>query len=231
MGGNQTTVVVNAKRWRADPCAFIREVLREPRSGKPYTLFSEQQRFIGESFTLTPAGRLPYSTAVYSTPKKNGKSTTAAMLAVYAAVVISGPFASVYILANDQDQSVGIVFELAKRIIESSPLLRHSAKITATRIEFPSSGAFIQAVAHDYAGLAGIEPTLVIMDELWAFTSERSQRLFDEAVPVPTIKVSGRLVVTYAGFSNESTLLENLYKRGLQGEEIAPALYAQPGTS
>jgi hypothetical protein len=35
--------------------------------------------------------------------------------------------------------------------------------------------------------------------------------------------------VTYAGFSNESTLLENLYKRGLQGEEIAPALYAQPG--
>jgi phage terminase large subunit-like protein len=150
------------------------------------------------------------------------------MLAIYAAVVIGGPFAAVYILTNDQDQSVGVVFELAKRMIEAS-LLRNSAKITATRIEFPSSGAFIQAVAHDYQGLAGIEPTLVIMDELWAFTSERSQRLYDEAVPVPTIKVSGRLVVTYAGFSNESTLLENLYKRGLQGEEIAPALYAQPG--
>jgi hypothetical protein len=53
--------------------------------------------------------------------------------------------------------------------------------------------------------------------------------LFDEAVPVPTIKVSGRLLVTYAGFTNESTLLETLYKRGLQGEEIAPELYAQPG--
>jgi hypothetical protein len=144
-------------------------------------------------------------------------------------VVIGGPFAAVYILANDQDQSVGIVFELAKRIIQVSPLLRNSAKITATRIDFPSSGAFIQAVAHDYAGLAGIEPSLVVIDELWAFTSERSTRLFDEAVPVPTIKVSGRLVVTYAGFTNESTLLENLYKRGLQGDEIAPSLYAQPG--
>jgi hypothetical protein len=77
--------------------------------------------------------------------------------------------------------------------------------------------------------LAGIEATLVVLDELWAFTSERSQRLYDEAVPVPTIKVSGRLVVTYAGFSNESTLLETLYKRGLQGNEIAPSLYAQPG--
>jgi hypothetical protein len=140
--GNQTTVTVNAKRWKQDPCTFIRELLREPRAGKPYVLFPEQERFIREAFTLTPAGRLPYSTAVYSCPKKNGKSTTAAMLAIYAAIVIGGPFAAVYILANDQDQSVGVVFELAKRTIEATPALRHSAKITATRIEFPVFGRF-----------------------------------------------------------------------------------------
>jgi phage terminase large subunit-like protein len=124
-------------RWKADPVAFIAEVLREPRSGKPYHLFPEQERFIRTGFTLTHEGRLPYDTAVYATPKKNGKSTTGAMLAVYAAVVLGGRFAAVYILANDEEQSVGIIFELAKRMIAAAPLLRDTGKITQTRIDFP----------------------------------------------------------------------------------------------
>lgn len=41
--------------------------------------------------------------------------------------------------------------------------------------------------------------------------------------------MSGRLTVTYAGFEGESALLEGLYNRGLQGEQIAPCLYRQPG--
>src|SRR5262249_430955 len=63
----------------------------------------------------------------------------------------------------------------------------------------------------------------------WGYSSERSRRLWDEMVPVPTRKISLRLTVTYAGFEGESELLESLYKRGLQGEEIAPALYRSPG--
>jgi hypothetical protein len=48
-------------------------------------------------------------------------------------------------------------------------------------------------------------------------------------IPVPTRKVSARWTSTYAGFTGESKLLEELYKRGLQGEEIAPSLYRQDG--
>ena len=44
-------------------------------------------------------------------------------------------------------------------------------------------------------------------------------------VPVPTRKISIRLTVTYAGFEGESKLLEDLYRRGLAGEQIAPDLY------
>src|SRR5439155_6008478 len=51
--------------------------------------------------------------------------------------------------------------------------------------------------------------------------------LFDELVPSPARKVSGRLVVTHAGF--DGTLLQQLYERGLKGEQIAPDLYAIPG--
>jgi hypothetical protein len=99
------------------------------------------------------------------------------------------------------------------------------AKITANQILFPSTGATITALASDYASAAGANPTITVFDELWAYTSERSRRLWDEMVPVPTRKISVRLTVTYAGFEGESELLEDLYKRGLTGEEIAPDLY------
>jgi len=38
------------------------------------------------------------------------------------------------------------------------------------------------------------------------------------------------LTVTYAGFEGESALLEALYKKGLRGKQIAPGLYAKPGS-
>ena len=56
----------------------------------------------------------------------------------------------------------------------------------------------------DYAGAAGASPSIVVFDELWGYVSERSRRLWDELVPVPTRQVSVRLTVTYAGFEGES---------------------------
>ena len=70
---------------------------------------------------------------------------------------------------------------------------------------------------------------MVIFDELWAYTSERSRRLWDESAFSPTRKVSGRLTVTYAGFTGESELLEGLYKKGIAGRRVAPDLYESPG--
>jgi hypothetical protein len=68
-----------------------------------------------------------------------------------------------------------------------------------------------------------------VFDELWGYTSERSRRLYDEMVPVPTRAVSCRLTVTYAGFEGESDLLLDLYRRGMAQPEIAPNLHAGDG--
>jgi phage terminase large subunit-like protein len=110
--------------------------------------------------------------------------------------------------------------------VEASPLLQ--AKVRADRIEF-SNGSYIQALASDYRGAAGVSPTMVVADELWGFSSESSMRLYEECCPTPTRKPSVRMITTYAGFTGESTLLENLVKRGLAGEPIAKDLYTQPG--
>ena len=68
-----------------------------------------------------------------------------------------------------------------------------------------------------------------MFDELWAFTSERSRRLWDELVPPPTRQVACRLTTTYAGFEGESLLLEELHKRGLQQPQIGDDLHAGDG--
>jgi predicted ATPase len=48
-------------------------------------------------------------------------------------------------------------------------------------------------------------------------------------VPVPTRKISCRLVVSHAGFAGESVLLEELYKRGLTLPQVGTDLYAGDG--
>jgi hypothetical protein len=68
-----------------------------------------------------------------------------------------------------------------------------------------------------------------VFDELWGYTSERSRRLWDEQIPPPTRKIACRLTVSFAGFSGESVLLEELYKRGMAEPEVAPNLHAGDG--
>jgi phage terminase large subunit-like protein len=212
-----------------DPVAFIEEVLHDPETGEPFRLYEQQRMFLRRAFELAPDGRLLYPELLFSAIKKSGKTGLAACILIYVVRVLGGRFAEGYCCANDLEQSQGRVFRAAARIIEASPLLAPDAKITASRIEFLSTCATIDALASDYAGAAGANPSIVVFDELWGYTSESAHRLWDEMVPPPTRKIACRLTVTYAGFEGDSDLLESLYKRGLAGEQIAPDLYAQPG--
>ena len=226
----QTPLSPSARnRWKRDPVAFFAGALADPETGKPFALYPAEERFIREAFTPTADGRLRYPEIVFSAPKKSGKTALAALCALYVIVCLGGPYAEAYCVANDFEQAASRVFQAIARIIEASPLLRRSARITANKISFQWTGATIIALASDYTGAAGGNPTITIFDELWGYTSERSRRLFDEMVPVPTRKVSVRLTVTYAGFAGESGLLESLCKRGIGGEMIAPDLYRDGG--
>jgi hypothetical protein len=134
-----------------------------------------------------------------------------------------------YCCANDLEQSVARVFGAMKRIVAASPLLKREVKVTADRIIFGATGASITALSSDAASAAGGHPTITIFDELWGYTSERARRLFEELIFVPTRKVSARLTVSYAGFSSESVLLEELYNRGMALPEVGPSLHAGDG--
>jgi phage terminase large subunit-like protein len=89
-------------------------------------------------------------------------------------LIYGGNYAEAYCVANDFAQAQGWVFEAVKRIVEASPYLRREACITANKITFPMTGASITAIASDYAGAAGANPTISSFDELWGYTSDRA---------------------------------------------------------
>ena len=172
-------------------------------------------------------GRLLYPEQLYSCPKKSGKTTFAAIYAITIVVLFGGTYAEAICAANDREQAMGRVFAAIKRIVECSPLLQAEAKITADRIII--ADAVINAIPTSYASAAGCNPVVSIFDELWAYGTERLRRLIDELVPPPTRRIACRLTVTYAGFTGESALLEELYRRGLQQPQLTPDLYAGDG--
>jgi phage terminase large subunit-like protein len=213
-----------------DAVNFIESMLVNPETDKRFILTGAQKAFLRRAFELTPDGRLKYPELIFSAPKKSGKTAFAAFVVLYVVCVLGGRFAEGICCANDFEQSTGRVFQAIARIVEASSALKRDATITASKIMFASTGSTITAIASDYAGAAGANPTITCFDELWGYTSERSHRLWDELIPVPTRKISCRLTVTYAGFEGESKLLEDLQKRGLKGREVEPDLYAADGT-
>jgi hypothetical protein len=216
-------------RWRRQPIRFVEEVLCDPETKKPFKLLPAERVFLQHAFKTDKHGRLLYPEQVYSCPKKSGKTTFAAIHALVVTLLFGGGYPEATLCANDEEQARGRVFEMVRRIVESSPLLRHEAEIIQSQIRFPALRAIIQAIGSDFGSAAGGNQCISVFDELWAYSTERAHRLWDELVPPPTRKIACRLTVTYAGFENESTVLEALYKRGLRQPLIAPGLYAGDG--
>jgi len=178
---NKSAKRTKLMRYRVNPVLFIEEVLINPETGKPFKLLKAEKKFLRYAFKRGRNGRLLYPEQIYACPKKSGKTTFAAIYIITVVLLFGGAFAEAILAANDLDQSVGRVFTAVKRIVESSPLLRGHAKITADKIAI--YGAVITAIPSNYASAAGSNQVVATFDELCAYDSARSRRLFDELVP------------------------------------------------
>jgi phage terminase large subunit-like protein len=216
-------------RWRSNPISFIETVLHDPETKKPFKLLPAERAFLEHAFKRDDDDRLLYPEQIYSCPKKSGKTTFAGIHTLTTLLLFGGSYPEAAICANDQEQSVGRVFTMMRRITESSPLLKREAKITQDRITFPAFDVTITAIPSNFATAAGGNQNISVFDELWAFTSERSRRLWDELVPPPTRQIACRLTTTYAGFEGESLLLEELHKRGKAQPQIGDDLHGGDG--
>jgi hypothetical protein len=221
------------KALYADPCAwmekhFFIEDFLHPGSGRGslINLARHQKAILRYAFKADERGRYPYSTIVYSCPKKSGKTAIAAAVARWAAETW-GRFSEIYCLANDFDQARGRAFASISQSIELHPDYdpgrRHLAGEWVVRdreLYHLPTGSRINAVAADYKGEAGSNPSLTLWTELWGYCSSASRRLWAEMTPSPARPNSICFVETYAGFEGESDLLEDIYKLGKKGRQL-----------
>jgi len=201
-----------AQLWESvkiDPCLFAYRLLPFNEKGQRWSLNRYQRRVLARMFSRHFPIRL------WSETKKSGKTLLAAVLGLWWAMIT--PNTEIIVAANDLDQSVGRVFATMVALIKRNPSLLNVVTVRAEEIRF-KNGTVISAIASEYRGAAGSRHSLIIFDELWGYTSENAQRLFEELTPPPTEQNAFILIVTYAGFVGESVLLERLYKQGLAGQ-------------
>lgn len=191
-----------------DPTS-VNKVTWDFATARRLTLEPFQRDILRHVLTPDADGLFPYTTVVWSQIKKSGKTQIAGAVGAWYAAEVEAPNI-VLTIANDQEQSAGRIFGAMKPTF----------KLLGTRVpESPhskpevtlSNGTNVRAIANNYAGEAGENYGLTLWSELWAFTSERGRRLYDELVPVPTRKNSMRWIETYAGFEDESDLLLSIF--------------------
>ena len=115
-------------------------------------------------------GRRPRQGLV-SMPRGNGKSTLAAVFALYGLFADDIEGAQVLIVASDERQA-RIVFNAAKRMIELNSELKSRVQVFQDRIYVPNTASELRPLPAEPNALQGYDPTLMIVDELHVVTDK-----------------------------------------------------------
>lgn len=118
------------------------------------------QRDVLRDLTATQRPRLAY----IQVPRKNGKTRLAAVLAL--AEVCLKERRHVYAIADSEKNLNSVLMRELHDLIGGSEHLRNSIHIFKDKIEVPETGSFIQTRPNNFRASQGINPHLVLFDEV-----------------------------------------------------------------
>jgi len=178
----------------------------------PIRLFPHQRRILTAMTERDGNGRFRWTTLLYSTVKKSGKTRLAAGIVAWLAAQY-GPYAECYVLANDGKQSDDRLLSAVRKANNLNKVLDwHESKRAITLPD----GSFIEAIPVDPEGESGANPTAVVFSELWGYGLQYKERFWATMTISPAKHGrSLRVVETYAGYEGESPTLERLYEQGV----------------
>jgi phage terminase large subunit-like protein len=225
-------------RSHSDPVKWIESNFYLASTGELVKLAPHQKCILRLAFKRTREGRLRYRAIIYSAIKKSGKSAIAGMLARWMAET-QIRYGEIFTIGNDLVQARDRSFREVRQSLEVTPGYSRRSQslpgkwslrnqLTMTSLQ---TGTQIKAISVDAAGEAGGKQAMTIWTELWGFEHDDALRFWDEMTPVPTVPDSFRLVETYAGYDGESTLLWDLYKKGLEGRQCTAGELARIGAT
>lgn len=102
--------------------------------------------------------------AYVQVPRKNGKTRLAALLALYE--ICTKPQRHVYAISDSVQNLNSVLMRELRDMITGTPRLRDSLHIYHDHIEAPETGSFIQVRPNNFKASQGINPHLVLFDEV-----------------------------------------------------------------
>ncbi len=112
-------------------------------------------------------GTRRYRTAYIEIPRKNGKSTLCAGIALYLVFADGEPGAEVFSAAADRDQAA-IVFDEAKAMVQASPHLARRSEAYKRSIVVQAAHSVYRVLSADAFTKHGLNPSGIVFDELHA---------------------------------------------------------------
>ena len=189
---------------------FFKNHLRHTKgewSGQPFKLQHWQEQFLRDLFdTVDKNGLRKYRTAYLEVPRKMGKSTLAAGVALYLLLLDGEMGAEIYSAAADKEQA-SIVFNQAVQMIEQNQKLSKILKIYKNKtIVMESTGSVYRSLSAEAYSKHGLNAHGIIFDEVHA---QPNRELWD----VLTTSTGARrqpltLAITTAGWDRQSLCWE-----------------------
>lgn len=137
--------------------------------GQPFQLLNWQHDVLWDVYgNVKEDGYRQYRYAYLEVPKKNGKTSLIAGIALYH-LVCDGPGGQIYCCAADRQQAE-LVYKAAVGMIEQEPELEVILKVTDSKKEIKNklTGTTMKVLSAEAYTKHGINPTVVIFDELHA---------------------------------------------------------------
>jgi len=218
-------VTGGARGLRFDPAAALYAInffplLRHTKgewAGQPFVLEPWQEFIVGSLFGwLRGDGTRRFRIAYIEIPRKNGKTTLAAGIALYMLVADGEPGAEVYSAATKRDQAK-IVFNQAKAMARRPFGKRLEIKLHA--IADHKTESFFVPLSADATTLDGLNPHCDIQDELHAHKNRDVVDVLETATGARREPLS--FAITTAGFDRHSICWE----RHQYSEQVLEGLY------
>lgn len=198
--------------------------------GHPLKLRPFEKKFIKAIYgPMTVTGERRTRRAILSMARKNGKSLMTATLALTHLV---GPESikngEIYSAANDREQA-SIIFRYACQVVRSDQELSSLVRIvdsTKTMI-FMENGSVYRAVSAEVGTKFGLNPSVVIYDEL---AQSKSRDLYDALDTSMAARAEPLFIVISTQSNDPKHILSELIDDGLAGHDpsVICHLYAVP---
>ncbi len=150
-------------------CLLLRHYTGEW-AGQPLALAPFQQ-FVAYSVFgwVKQDGMRRFRTVVMRVPRKNGKTTFAAGMALYLLALDGEPGAQVFAAATKRDQARLVFRDACTMLRYASPKVRSRFVEKTSLLEFPSTDSRFEPLAADSEKLDGLNPHAAVCDEVHAW--------------------------------------------------------------